>query len=168
MTPIADASMKKKAEYHAWLERITATPGIFWNAKLVSETNDRDRWGRIKRTKKNRGNAKLWVGAWLRQNPQPAGILCITITRYGMRLMDDDNLAASAKGVRDGIADAFSSDDSAKSRLRFFYEQEATRRKGWHGVRIAIVPWVEQLKSLAAKLEQENKALTERASDGKL
>lgn len=37
----------------------------------------------------------------------------VTITRIGKRKLDSDNLAISAKHVRDGIADAYGVDDGS-------------------------------------------------------
>ncbi|OHB81198.1 MAG: hypothetical protein A2W31_05145 [Planctomycetes bacterium RBG_16_64_10] len=60
--------------------------------------------------------------------------LRITITRVGKRPLDSDNLAISAKHVRDGIADELGVDDGDK-RLVWVYEQ----RGGEYGVEVEIV-----------------------------
>ena len=48
----------------------------------------------------------------------------IKITRIGKRKMDSDNLAISAKHVRDGIADALGVNDGDESKVLWFYEQK--------------------------------------------
>ncbi|MEK7178592.1 MAG: hypothetical protein AAB721_02980 [Patescibacteria group bacterium] len=53
--------------------------------------------------------------------------LVITLTRRGPGMLDDDNLAAGFKPVRDGIADALGVNDS-NPMLRWFYAQEHTGR----------------------------------------
>jgi hypothetical protein len=58
----------------------------------------------------------------------------ITITRLGPRKLDDDNLASSAKHVRDGIADKLGVDDG-DDRLTWRYSQE---KSSTYGVRIKI------------------------------
>jgi hypothetical protein len=50
----------------------------------------------------------------------------VTLTRISAGTMDTDGLAASQKGVRDGIAAALGIDDGDVDRLRFRYAQ----RKG--------------------------------------
>ena len=52
----------------------------------------------------------------------------ITITRVAPRALDSDNLAISAKSVRDGIADWLGVDDGDK-RLTWRYEQRRGRPK---------------------------------------
>ena len=59
--------------------------------------------------------------------------LVVTITRIGPRALDSDNLAASGKHVRDGVADALGVDDG-DPRITWLYAQE----KGPYGVRIEI------------------------------
>ena len=60
----------------------------------------------------------------------------VTITRIAPRALDDDNLAASAKHVRDGIADAMGLDDR-DPRVRWRYAQRSDGR-GVYGVEIRI------------------------------
>lgn len=61
----------------------------------------------------------------------------IKLTRLSPGEMDDDNLAATLKNVRDGVADVFGSDDSRRSGLKFLYEQEKSKT---HGVRVEVLP----------------------------
>ncbi len=48
----------------------------------------------------------------------------ITITRIGKRKLDSDNLAISAKNLRDGIADGLQIDDGNDCHATWHYEQE--------------------------------------------
>jgi len=78
---------------------------------LPSRANQRGHW---------RNWAKVWkaqrtlagVSATLAfDNCAPKPPLIVTMTRISPRLLDDDNLAAAFKSVRDGIADALGIDD---------------------------------------------------------
>lgn len=51
----------------------------------------------------------------------------IQLTRLGRKKMDDDNLAAALKAVRDGIADAIGIDDGDK-RVAYCYAQKSSRK----------------------------------------
>jgi hypothetical protein len=57
----------------------------------------------------------------------------VTLTRVSAGKMDDDGIAASCKGIRDGIADALGIDDGDRKRLRFAYDQRKGPR-GFHAV----------------------------------
>jgi hypothetical protein len=59
------------------------------------------------------GTGHSWRGSW----PQT-----VTLTRIAPRAFDDDNLAASFKAVRDGVADALGVKDN-DSRVRWVYAQ---------------------------------------------
>lgn len=51
--------------------------------------------------------------------------IIVTLTRYAPKLMDEgDNLPASLKSIRDGIADALRTDDGPLSRVKWEYKQE--------------------------------------------
>jgi crossover junction endodeoxyribonuclease RusA len=104
--------------------------------RLVNETNAREHWAaRSSRAKAQRGITSLRLSAELRANPwrPPGDRWRISITRLGPRRLDDDNLAASAKHVRDGVADALGIDDGDE-RLAWEYHQ----RRGDFGVEIAL------------------------------
>jgi hypothetical protein len=86
-----------------------------------------------KRRKEEREVSKLALVAALRRRGlfPSAFIPClVTLTRVSIGTLDDDGLAASCKGIRDGIADALELDDGDRSRLCFRYAQ----RKGKRGV----------------------------------
>ncbi len=59
----------------------------------------------------------------------------VLIVRYGRKILDDDNLAASYKGLRDHIATLVSVDDG-DSRIKFEYAQVVTR--GITGTNVVI------------------------------
>ncbi len=61
-------------------------------------------------------------------NPKKLGFLPalpvkVTVIRYGMQELDDDNLAYAFKSYRDGIAEVFGCDDSSRGPLKFEYLQ---------------------------------------------
>lgn len=64
----------------------------------------------------------------------PRGLLSVLITRLGPRKLDSDNLAISAKAVRDGIAQALGVDDGDETAVHWDYAQE----RGAYGVRVRI------------------------------
>lgn len=101
--------------------------------RLVSLLNDRSHWGqRAARAKKQRWAAMVATRAYMTTRlPLP---LVVTITRCGPGTLDTDNLAASAKHARDGIADALGIDDG-DPRIDWQVRQE--RARSW-GVRVTI------------------------------
>jgi hypothetical protein len=74
------------------------------NLRLQSESNLRGHWRKHHaRHKAQRADTYWWLRHWV---PVPPVLpLTITITRIAPHALDDDNLAASGKHVRDGIAD---------------------------------------------------------------
>jgi hypothetical protein len=48
----------------------------------------------------------------------------VTITRVAVRELDDDNMAAAAKGIRDGIADGMGLAGDRHEGLKWVYKQE--------------------------------------------
>lgn len=103
--------------------------------KTVNPTNNRQHW----RTVYARGKREKYManGAMLLHRPLPALPVSVTFTRIGAGSMDeDDNLRASMKHLKDGIALAFGIDDKDK-RITWQYAQEKAPR-GTHGVRVRI------------------------------
>ncbi len=91
-------------------------------ARLVSEANEREHWRvRQKRAKAHREAAKRALGADIKGPPPP---YLITIARIGPKTLDCDNLAGSAKHVRDGVADWLGIDDG-DARLTWKYSQRS-------------------------------------------
>ena len=108
------------------------------SCKLVSLTNAREHWRkRAERAKAQRLAAKIEAIVHLTHGGHllGRGSWVVTITRLGKRKLDDDNLASSAKHVRDGIADALGIDDGDE-RLRWRYRQETPKP---YGVRVEMV-----------------------------
>jgi hypothetical protein len=100
--------------------------------RLVSVANVREHWAaKAKRAKAHR-NAAIAV-------PRVDLPVLVTITRLGPRTLDDDNLAGSAKALRDGIAARLNVDDGDTARIRFQYRQE--KSKGY-AVRVTLEPMV--------------------------
>lgn len=62
------------------------------------------------------------IGADLRRSP-----VRVRLTRLAPRLLDDDNLQAALKHVRDGVADALGLHDD-DPRLHWSYAQQRERR----------------------------------------
>ena len=96
--------------------------------RLVSLLNAREHhMAKARRAKEQRNLARLCARAGKHFHDIAAALysgspLVVTITRIAPRELDDDNLAGSAKHVRDGIADALGIDDR-DSRVRWRYEQ---------------------------------------------
>lgn len=91
--------------------------------RIESTPNKREHWAkRAARAKLHR--TTVWAG--LRQVdvfPRLMGPVIVTITRVAPRELDDDNLAAGAKSVRDGVADWLGVDDR-DPRITWRYAQE--------------------------------------------
>jgi len=92
--------------------------------RTVSEANLREHWAERARRVRIQRRATYYMLRHYRGGVKD-GPLTITITRIAPRQLDSDNLARSAKAVRDGIADAFTLDD-ADPRIVWRYDQ----RKG--------------------------------------
>lgn len=88
--------------------------------RLPSLANER-RWWVIMRLKKQQ-KEETWYA--LRDVKIPSMPLNITITRHGPKVLDDDNLAASCKYVRDEIARKVGVDDGSPL-YTWVYRQEA-------------------------------------------
>jgi hypothetical protein len=68
----------------------------------------------------------------------PTGTPCIvTLTRYGVGVMDDDNLRAALKPARDAVATDYIGIKDNDPRIEWVYRQ-AKAPKGCFGVRIEI------------------------------
>lgn len=72
--------------------------------------------------------------AALREEPQPLPVT-VTLTRVGVRRLDDDNLRGACKAPRDAIAKALGVDD-ADERVTWEYAQETHREA--RGLKIKI------------------------------
>jgi hypothetical protein len=105
--------------------------------KLENWLNQRCHWTtRAKAMKEQRGIAKVALRLdvpKLRGAPYE-----VTITRIGPKAMDSDGLAASAKGVRDGVQDALQIDDGSPL-VSWIYRQESRGYAGRRGVYGCVV-----------------------------
>lgn len=90
--------------------------------KLVSEANMREHWAVKNKRKKLQQMVVAYALAGLKRDI-PAFPVHVTITRVGVRKLDSDNLAGSAKGVRDMIANILGCDDGDESRVTWEYRQ---------------------------------------------
>lgn len=91
--------------------------------RIESEANKRGHWAvKARRAKAARGSAFLAMRAAKVPLQLP---VTITLTRIAPRALDDDNLRAGFKALRDGIADWYGLDDRSPQ-IRWEYGQ----RKG--------------------------------------
>ena len=86
---------------------------------------------RSRKRAEHRAVARMAVSAELKRTPG-SGVftrnwITVTLTRVSPGTMDTDGLAASFKGIRDGIADAIGIDDG-DPRITFKYAQEKSKR----------------------------------------
>lgn len=97
--------------------------------RTISEPNARGHWStRAKRVKAHRTTALLALRARVRELTLPA---VVVLTRQAPSSgLDDDNLRAALKAVRDGVADALGVDDR-DPRVRWEYRQERAPRGRW-------------------------------------
>jgi len=113
--------------------------------RIESEANLSGHWRKkAARVKLQRSITRTMVGQTLRDiGMRPADLLAgdtgplVVLTRIAPRPLDDDNLARSLKAIRDGVADAFKTDDGVKSKLKWGYGQEKGPPKQY-AVRIQI------------------------------
>lgn len=104
--------------------------------RLVSLANQREHWSRrAARAQRHKGLVEAIVGPIWRQG-QLELPLTVLITRIAPRRLDSDNLAISAKSIRDGVADMIGIDD-ADPRVIWLYDQERGGVKEY-AVRIEI------------------------------
>lgn len=108
--------------------------------RIVSEPNMRGHWGnRARRSQAHRDTAR-----WALAGQKPPSIehapISILLERVGHGRLDDDNLAAGFKAVRDGVADWLRIDDGDK-RLRWSYAQRVNRKLLPHAT--VTVSWKE-------------------------
>jgi len=104
---------------------------------LPSLANMRAHWRRIAKLKQDQklATSLCMRNAITRGATLPPLPLIITITRIGKRKMDDDNLAAACKYVRDQIAAIIGTDDGSP-----LYTWQYQQRIGKYGVDVEITP----------------------------
>lgn len=95
--------------------------------RVISETNIREHWAkRAKRTKAQRLAGRLAFNYLETDIIKKWPKIIITLTRLAPRKLDDDNLAAGFKHIRDGIADALDIDDGS-DRIVWRYNQKKSK-----------------------------------------
>lgn len=109
--------------------------------RLTSTANLRIHPLRLWRQAKAQAKAVTFA---LPKNMLPKLPATITITRIGHRTLDTDNLAISAKAVRDAIARIYGVDDG-DPRYVWEYAQEKAKA-GVHACRITIAPHKGELR----------------------
>lgn len=100
--------------------------------RLPSLANTRMHWRAMNKLKRSQRIAVFYSMFNLELPPLP---VIVTITRSGPRRLDDDNLQAACKYVRDQIAAAFGEDDGSAA-YTWKYDQ---RKSKTYGVDVEIV-----------------------------
>lgn len=90
--------------------------------KTVSEANRRDHWAVKSRRRQEQQQTVTGMLMNALQGRKVQLPCVVKLTRVGPKVMDDDNLAGSFKGVRDAIARKLGIDDG-DPRIKFEYEQ---------------------------------------------
>lgn len=104
--------------------------------RLPSLTNVRMHWRALLKMKQSQKLATFCAIQQIggrKRIPRPP--LIVTITRIGPRKLDDDNLPAACKYVRDQIAHEIGVDDGSP-----LYTWQYLQRKGKYGVDVEITP----------------------------
>ena len=90
--------------------------------RLISEANQRGHWRKhAQRHKSHRAIAAVMLRSVMTCRVYPPFV--VTITRVAPRSLDSDNLASSAKSLRDGLADQLQVNDN-DPRIDWRYAQE--------------------------------------------
>ena len=92
--------------------------------KTIPEANAREHWSsRARRRKKQRAYAMALCKSAFRGNP-PILPCAVTLIRIAPRALDEgDNISASMKAIRDGVADALGTDDGVNGGITWLYAQ---------------------------------------------
>lgn len=104
--------------------RSMANARLHWAAKMRAARAERETAMLLFRNEINRGNVKPPVAS-------------VSLTRFGLKLMDGDNLQTALKHVRDGIADALGVADGPGG-IRWSYAQERVRKREHVGVKVLV------------------------------
>lgn len=135
-----------------------AEGAFFLPVVTVTESNTCGHW----RVRARRAlQQKTAMALALTQVDKPAIPCCVTITRVGRGVMDDDNLPTASKHLRDQIAAWLGVDDRHRNIVRYVYEQE---RGSVAGVRIEFAPMAVTEESLAAFRAQTTKQTKARSA----
>jgi hypothetical protein len=104
--------------------------------RTVSAANAREHWAKkAARNRKERTVVAAYFAAMPAVFRDTRAPLVVTFTRYGKRLLDDDNLSGSFKAIRDEVAKQLGRDDGPRGGVRWEYKQE---KAGEYAVRIEV------------------------------
>ena len=107
---------------------------VYLPLRTVSTLNAREHWSkRARRAAEHRGVTHMALTARLRGIALP---VVVTLTRIAPRALDGDNLQASCKNVRDGVADALGVDDRTPLVTWVYLQRRGKPRE--YGVEITI------------------------------
>ena len=111
--------------------------------RLVSELNAREHWSsRSRRAKSQReSTTMILMTSVFRNTTRVRFPLQVTIVRVAPRKLDTDNLAASAKHVRDGIADWLGINDATES-----VTWQVDQRRGLSG-EYSVEIWIKETET---------------------
>lgn len=125
-----------------WIERMANAPDIprveslpsfrvMAGIRTVSAANAREHWAvKAKRNKTERTAIRAYFGSCPPSLRLTDANLIVSFTRFGKRLLDDDNLAGSFKAIRDEVAACLERDDGPKAGIRWVYSQQ-TAKEYW-------------------------------------
>jgi hypothetical protein len=126
------------------LESLNVHSGGFTTTALAAQLHAADanrRKSHTLRTVAALEQAGTYLGAVLDKLPSR-----ITITRISCGRLDDDNLIGAAKGIRDGVAEAFNVDDKIFSvagqdpaAVALFYQQATPGQREVYGAQLELV-----------------------------
>lgn len=104
---------------------------VMASIRTVSAANAREHWAvKAKRNKTERTAIRAYFGSCPPSLRLTDANLIVSFTRFGKRLLDDDNLAGSFKAIRDEVAACLDRDDGPKAGIRWAYEQQ-TAKEYW-------------------------------------
>lgn len=125
-----------------WIKRMDDAPNfdrtqplpsfrVMASIRTVSAANAREHWAvKAKRNKTERAAIRAYFGSCPPSLRLADANLIVSFTRFGKRLLDDDNLAGSFKAIRDEVAACLERDDGPKSGIRWVYAQQ-TAKEYW-------------------------------------
>ena len=131
--PVTHADLNEVTMPDDGLDQVQSIHRFEVPVRLESTANKREHW----RTRHTR--AKTHRNSAFYSTPHNINPPCIvTITRVAPgRPLDDDNLAISAKSVRDGIADRLGIDDGS-DQVKWNYAQEKATKRGHYTCMVEI------------------------------
>jgi hypothetical protein len=99
--------------------------------RVRSEGNQREHHFVVhKRKSEQKAVVTMSLTSALRGRPELKPPFVVTMTRIGLRTMDDDNVAFAFKACRDAVAACLGIDDGDVARIRFRYGQRKAKEYG--------------------------------------